>query len=137
MLKRLPQERADAVLMRLLDGGHVHRRVSLKAGEDLAGLLGVHEGLGRLGLEEVHDGNPIRAAHHERVVRVPNDAGQLTLDDAVENVVCLLEIKGFHDSSKWTVDVTRALSFGGLVSQHKIPAVTASDGARQAEALKC
>ena len=56
-----------------------------ETGEDLAGLLGVQQRLGRLCLHELDQRQPVRTGDHQRVVGVSNDPGQLGLEDLVEN----------------------------------------------------
>ena len=76
---------------------HIHRGVTFKTGEDFTSLLGVRQRLGRLGLEEVHDGNPIRAAHHERVVRRTTPASSLSM--MLLRMSCVFSRSRAHDSS--------------------------------------
>ena len=47
-------------------------------------LLRVHQGLGRLLAQPGHDRDAAEAEHQERVVGVAHHAGQLLLQDAVE-----------------------------------------------------
>ncbi len=78
----------------LLDRADALCRVATEAGQDLAGLTGVEEGLVGLLLHERHEGEPIRARDHERVVGVPNHTGQLGQHDLVQHRV---DVGGIDD----------------------------------------
>ena len=61
-------------------------------GEDLADLQRMGQGLGGLPFHEIHDRKPVGAGHHERIVRVANDAGQLLLENRVQQLDRLVDI---------------------------------------------
>ena len=99
-----------AELVGLLRRRDRHRGVAAEAGEDLAGALRVQERLRRLGLEEVDDGDPVRARHHQRVVGEADHAGELVLHDLLQyrehlrvvhqlHPAILVGTRGFHKHS--------------------------------------
>ena len=84
------------MLVGFLDRRDVDRWVAFEAHQDLAGLLR-HQRLGGLLFEKI-DRNPIGSANHQRVVRVPNNAGQLVFNDLVEQVVGDVEVEDVRSS---------------------------------------
>ena len=75
----------DRVVVGLLDRRDALVGVTAQSGEDLAGLLGVDQRFGGLSLHEVHQREPVRARDDQGVVRVAHHAGQLRLEDVVED----------------------------------------------------
>ena len=89
----------DVVAVALLDLRDFLRRVAAQSGDDLAGLLGVGERLGRLGLHEVHDRLAVGSGDHQTVVGVAHHTGQLVLEDLIEDFAGGVDVKLFHGGS--------------------------------------
>src|SRR5512132_548563 len=100
VLQRLPQDRADVVLLAFEKLADAERGMATERGDVLPRLLGVGQRLLRLAAKPVDDGNAVEAIDHERIVRVVHDPREFGLENPVEHVEHggLVDVVRMHES---------------------------------------